>query len=302
MTTFIPKTIYFTYKKKVPPYVFNRWKKLNPSYTIDFSLDTDCIDFLNTHFTEDIANLFKMIPKGMYKADLWRICKLYIHGGVYADIDLVPYLSIDEIIKDNYTFYSCLDSGKSGIFQAFIITPPKNPLFLQFIYSFINNKPWTYENGPTHDMYTCIKSNLIKNSKIKSDTLYNFDTVKIPIDIGSSETNIKEINLYNFSQDYEYTFMSNNTNFTFEIRDNKLIIMRNILDSTCGWSENISVDICINSNQLIYLFEEHLFRTKNIVSFRGKKILDSRDENYDRNNTFTVTIDLKRFDYLIHFS
>jgi mannosyltransferase OCH1-like enzyme len=297
----IPKTIYFTYKKSVPPHVFNRWKKLNPSYTIDFSLDSDCISFLNTYFTEDIANLFKMIPKGMYKADLWRICKLYIHGGVYADVDLVPYLSIDETIKDNYTFYSCLDSAENGIFQAFIISPPKNPLFLQFIHSFIKNKPWTYENGPTHDMYNCIKSNIIENSKIKSDTLYNFDTVQIPIDIGSSETNIKEINIYNFSQEHDYTFMSNNSNFTFEIRDNKLIVKQDDLTNACGWSENISIDIFINSKQSIYLFKEHVLRKKYIVSFRGKKILDSRDDNYDRNSSFKATGDVKRFEYLLSF-
>ena len=298
MTTFIPKTIYFTYKKKVPPYVFNRWKKLNPSYTIDFSLDTDCIDFLNTHFTSDIANLFKMIPKGMYKADLWRICKLYIHGGVYADVDLVPYLSIDETIKNNYTFYSCLSSAKNAIFQAFIITLPKNPLFLQFIHSFIKNKPWTYENGPCHDMYNCIKSNLNLYNKFNSDTLYIFDTIKIPIAIGSSKTNIKEINLYNFSQEHDYTCISNNSNLSFEIRNNKLIIKKDDLTNESGWSDNISVDICINSKQSIYLFEEHSLKKKDIVSFLGKKILDSRDENYDRNSSFTIIGD-KKYNYLL---
>jgi hypothetical protein len=297
----IPKIIYFTYKQKVPSYVFNRWKKLNPTYSIDFSLDTECILFLNEHFTKDIANLFKIIPKGMFKADLWRICKLYIHGGIYADVDLVPYVSIDKIIKDKYTFYSCLCAGKRGIFQAFIITPPKNPLFLQFIYSFVKNKPWLHDNGPTHDMYNCIKYNLNKNITITSDTLYNFDIIKIPIDIGSSETNIKEINLYNFSQEHDYTFISDNTNFTFEIRDNKLIVIKNDISTHKGWSENMSVIICIKSKQSIYLFEEHLFKEKNIVSFCGKKILDSRDENYDRYSSFTVTENFKRFEYLINF-
>jgi len=53
----------------------------------------------------------------MYKADLWRLCKLYIHGGVYADVDLVPYINIDNLDKD-ITFYSCISDSNDGIFQA----------------------------------------------------------------------------------------------------------------------------------------------------------------------------------------
>ena len=295
----IPKVIYFTYKVNPPLNVLRRWEKLNPNYKIDFNLDSDCISFLNDNFSKDIADLFIQIPKGMFKADLWRICKLYISGGVYADIDLVPYVSIDDIIKDNYYFYSCLCAGKGGIFQAFIITTPKNPLLLQFIHSFIRNKPWLHDNGPTHDMYDCIKYNLCNNINITSDTLYNINTVKIHMNIGNSSTNVKEINLYNFSQQHKYTFFSssnNNNEFTFEIIDNKLIVTNNI---NSGWTENISIDICIKSNQTIYLFEEHNVNDNFIVSFKGKKILDSRDARYDRNKTFTSTIHEKRFEYLM---
>ena len=42
-----------------------------------FSLDKDCLDFLETNFNNNIYNLFNKIDKGMYKADLWRICKLF---------------------------------------------------------------------------------------------------------------------------------------------------------------------------------------------------------------------------------
>jgi mannosyltransferase OCH1-like enzyme len=69
------------YKKTVPKFVFDRWKKLNPNYNIDFSLDDQCITFIRENFND-------------YIADLWRLCKLYIDGGVYADVDLVPYINI----------------------------------------------------------------------------------------------------------------------------------------------------------------------------------------------------------------
>ena len=114
------KTIYMTYKKNVPDKVFNRWKELNPTYNIDFSLDKECINFLKENFNSYIVNLFKSIDKGMYKADLWRLCKLYINGGVYADIDLVPYIDIDTLDK-HITFYSCMSTNPNSIFQAFMI-------------------------------------------------------------------------------------------------------------------------------------------------------------------------------------
>ena len=93
----INKTIYFTYKKNCPDKVFNRWKELNKDYEIDFSLDSDCISFLIENFNYYIADLFKKIPHGPYKSDLWRLCKLYIRGGVYADVDLIPYINLDTL-------------------------------------------------------------------------------------------------------------------------------------------------------------------------------------------------------------
>ena len=147
------KTIYMTYKKNVPDKVFNRWKKINPNYKIDFSLDKDCINFLKENFNDYIVTLFKSIKKGIYKADLWRLCKLYIYGGVYADVDLIPYIYLNELNKD-ITFYSCLSYCKSTVFQAFMLVKnPRSPLLLYFIISFLQNCP---NIVPTKDMYNCL--------------------------------------------------------------------------------------------------------------------------------------------------
>ena len=80
-----------TYHSQLPPVVMKRWLDLNPEYKIDFSLDNECIQFIDSELSRSISELFMHIPRGMYKADLWRLCKLYIHGGVYADVDLVPF-------------------------------------------------------------------------------------------------------------------------------------------------------------------------------------------------------------------
>ena len=114
-----PKIIYMTYKKEIPVLVFDRWLELNKDYNIDFSLDIDCINFLKINFNEYVVDLFKTIPVGMYKADLWRLCKLYMNGGVYSDVDIVPYLNLDTLSKD-ISFYSSISINHVNIFQVII--------------------------------------------------------------------------------------------------------------------------------------------------------------------------------------
>ena len=285
----VNKTIYMTYKKPIPQFVCDRWTELNTDYKIDFSLDSDCIDFLQEYFNGYVVNLFKSIPNGMYKADLWRLCKLYINGGVYADVDLVPYLNIDNLDKQ-ITFYSCLDINNDSIFQAFIInfSKPRNPLIFIFLLSFLINNPYTYGNGPTYDMYNCIKYNL-NNILINSETKYEIDEVKINIHVGSSEMNNKKINLYFFPQDIEYdiTVKENvyEDKFEFTIKDNILNVKRIDLDS--GWDHNHSIDIVIKSRESMYFFKENIGPNNNwvtsYVTLNSQKILDSRDINYHNN-------------------
>ena len=282
------KTIYMTYKKDIPQFVYDRWLDINKDYKIDFSKDKDCTDFLKKYINESVENLFNQIEKGMHKADIWRLCKLYINSGVYADVDLVPYINIDKLDKD-VTFYSCISPCNVRIFQAFIInnSKPKNPLILGCLLFLLQKKPFS-NNGPTYNMYNFLKYNI--KGKINSDTKYKLNTIKIPITIGSSNKNTKEIDLYYFPDDIQYymKLQSNNTsdNFSFNIKNNKLIIKR--LDNNSGWTYNHIVDICIDSNEIIYLFKENIGKNNNwvtsYVTYNNKKILDSRDIRYKNNN------------------
>ena len=278
------KTIYMTYKTNLPDKVPSRWKKLNPNYNIDFSLDADCIDFLRNNFNDYIVNMFQSIKRGMYKADLWRLCKLYIHGGVYADIDLVPHIDIDTLDKD-VTFYSCLSAVPRTIFQAFMVnfSKPKNPLILHFLLSFLLNKPYTYENGPTYDMYNCLKYNL-NGLDINPETKYHINEVKINVIIGSSNTNIKRINIFYFPKQVKYSIrLVNNPHpdyFYFKLINNFLYVKR--VDKNIGWGYSHSVDICIKSDESFYLFQEKLQGSNYYVSNKSCKILDSRDVDYNR--------------------
>jgi hypothetical protein len=142
-------------------------------------------------------------------------------------------------------------------------------------------------------MYNCIKYNL-NNIDIKPETKYNFNEVKIKIFIGCSNTNTKIINLFYFPNDISYNIkliMINNPHpdkFIFKIKNNLLYVTR--IDKKIGWGHMHSANICIQSNESIYLFKEtketkittHINKpiTNYIVTHKNNKILDSRDEEY----------------------
>ena len=279
-----------TYKKSIPDKVKTRWIEHNGDYKIDFSLDKDCLDFLETNFNNNVSDLFVKINEGMYKADLWRLCKLYVNSGVYADVDLVPYLNIDELDK-TITFYSCLSIAPGAIFQALMInfSKPKDPLLLVFLLSFLINKPYTFSNGPTYDMYNCIQ-HILNVETILPERKYEVEMVKLKVCIGSSIENIKKINLYYFPEDIQYTISlyenHHQDTFHFEIKNNFLIVKR--LDKSHGWGYNHYIDICFPSRSSFFFFKENIgpnndWIRSNIVH-NDKKILDSRDLDYHKND------------------
>lgn len=181
----IPNNIYLTYKNKnIPKKIFTRWKDLNPNYHIFLYDNYDCLEFIEQNFGIEYAQYFSAIKIGPYKADFWRLCILYIYGGIYSDIDIVPLQPLTKIISD-CDFCTCLAMNKKSIFQAFIACTPKNELIklcLESFYNKRNDKNFLKDLNncaPTYDMYNvflkyfnkfkikCNKDYYIKNQKIR---------------------------------------------------------------------------------------------------------------------------------------
>lgn len=288
-------TIYLTYHSMPPESVFKCWKALNPDANIDFSLDEQCLRFLTNEFNQNIAELFNYIPRGMYKADLWRLCKLYINGGVYVDVDLVPYRSLAQMTASAYappptpnpTFYSCLSLCDTNIFQAIMKhTRQRSPLLLGFLVSFLVNKPYKIiDNGPTSDMYEFIIYNVRAQAArdgvsasdtpkaLKPYTHYLLRQIRIPIRVDSLNEDI--VPLYYFPLGVVYTLsvsssshnqwvLANPDKIKMTIDNNYLMV--NIDDAVEDISQyaddGFIVDICIdlpeNEPEVIYLFEEKI--------------------------------------------
>ena len=137
-------------------------------------------------------------------------------------------------------------------------------------------------------------------------TNYMLSSVKIPVTIGPSDCNCRTVNLHYIPKNIDFTVqvkpsISRTTpgwlpptpgegevlpEFRFDVADNSLVVTR--MDSNCGWTHDLRIDICIQSNENVYLFNEILPRRGGLVACHvvdrsGGKLFDSRHPEYYRN-------------------
>ena len=134
--TVIPPNIFMTwYTKDLSGHLgknFNLIKRLNPEFNIYLYNDDECLKFIEQNFDNTILNAYNNLIPGAYKADLWRLCVLYVYGGIYVDIKMQPF--------NNFKFYYllfdehfCKDRLDKCIYNAIMVCKPKNTFLLHVI-------------------------------------------------------------------------------------------------------------------------------------------------------------------------
>jgi mannosyltransferase OCH1-like enzyme len=83
------------------------WHRLNPDYEIRLYDNHMCSEFLLETFGQKYVDIFNYIQDGPIKADFWRVCILYVHGGVYTDADNLPLIPLKDFIEPNVDFVTC---------------------------------------------------------------------------------------------------------------------------------------------------------------------------------------------------
>ena len=165
----IPRVIYQTYKdKNIPPIVKERWLKLNPGFEYKLYDNKDCYNFILNNYGQKYAKFFNFIKDGPIKSDFWRVCILYQYGGVYADIDIIPKVPIDQFVNSDTTFYTCVTPPKldNNLNPHFIAVEPKNPLILECINVYMKDRfyrKYDYQiYSITHIMFMVLQKYLNK--------------------------------------------------------------------------------------------------------------------------------------------
>jgi hypothetical protein len=131
------KTIYITYKNvEKLENIKQQWLELNPGYNVELYDDSRCLKFLDSYYGKKYCDIFNYIKDGPIKSDFFRVCILYIFGGIYVDADVKPLIPIDEYIDHDVDFATCISYNYkrylSGIYDYnphFIVTK-KNNIYL----------------------------------------------------------------------------------------------------------------------------------------------------------------------------
>lgn len=97
----IPKHIYLAFKTKarVPRFVLASWRDLNPGFRVKLFDDDDCAEFVRKTFGAGMAAVYRSIPSGPIRGDLWRLLMILSRGGVYVDIDAEPIQSLESAVE-----------------------------------------------------------------------------------------------------------------------------------------------------------------------------------------------------------
>ena len=97
----IPKKIFQTFKTTQLPEGMKQaqqtWAVKDFAY--NFYDDKQCLDFIKKHFSQNEVNAFIDLVPGAFKADLFRLCALYIHGEVYSTEETTIVLTIESQAK-----------------------------------------------------------------------------------------------------------------------------------------------------------------------------------------------------------
>jgi mannosyltransferase OCH1-like enzyme len=196
-----PKVIYFCNKTIAEKDIesSNKWKKLNPEYEIKLYDDEMIKSFLLEEYSELYVNIFDYLHDGPIKADFWRICILYKYGGVYSDIDNLPFVSLSEFIESDIDFVTCSSFWHYNFNPIFIISNKNNVILKKCIEWYIDK----YNNKDQYEYWCwsimCTFTEIIKLENYNKEYgIYKFNNMKIQIiKECSGNTKYDSYNIYN---------------------------------------------------------------------------------------------------------
>jgi inositol phosphorylceramide mannosyltransferase catalytic subunit len=118
----IPRVLHQTFPSRTLPIAFRenvgRLRELHPNWDYRFYDDDDIVQYIRTHYGEEIFAYFKRIDSryGAARADIFRYLLMYREGGVYLDIKSAARGPLDEVLRsdDQYVLSYWRGSQFSG--------------------------------------------------------------------------------------------------------------------------------------------------------------------------------------------
>jgi len=77
------------------------WYRMNPDYKVKIYSGEDCVEYIKTHFDDEVLKAYNTLKPYSYKCDLMRHLILYNEGGWYSDIRQVCLEPLDTLSNLN---------------------------------------------------------------------------------------------------------------------------------------------------------------------------------------------------------
>lgn len=146
----VPRIIHQTWFEDVTAEKYPNMSRLIESFKAsgwEYQFYTDDVaqNFLSTHFPSEVREAYDALRPGAFKADLFRYCVLLIHGGVYADMDVMLESNLDAAVAPDIGFMVPIDEpGKPVghrmcLWNGLIAAAPGHPYLAKVIETVVNN-------------------------------------------------------------------------------------------------------------------------------------------------------------------
>lgn len=169
----------------------SQWKDMNPAFDVELYDDTKIREFLLSEYGARYVKTFDFIQHGPIRADFWRLCVLYKHGGFYSDIDNVPLVPLSTFIESDVDLVTCSSYWRYKFNPNFIaVSQPGNFIMKKCIDWYLNKHARTksYQNN-----VKCYWEWSIMQAMSDCLQLSNYDSVSPGIfnTMGSSECKMR---------------------------------------------------------------------------------------------------------------
>lgn len=114
-------------------------KKQNPRFEHFLYDDHDCRELIKNNFNFSVLEAYDNLIPGAYKADLWRLCVLYVYGGIYMDIKLlcINSFKLIELTEQNHFVRDRLKP--LSIYNSVMVCQKQHPFLMMAINNIIIN-------------------------------------------------------------------------------------------------------------------------------------------------------------------
>lgn len=145
----IPRIVHQTWFEALTPEKEPTRSRLARSFELSgwsyrFYNDSDIHQFLKDYFPPSVLEAYDGLIPGAFKADLFRYCVLLVHGGLYADVDVLLETNLDAAVAPDVGFVAPMDEPgttlgeRMCLWNGFLAAEPGHPALAKAVETIVN--------------------------------------------------------------------------------------------------------------------------------------------------------------------